>query len=282
MRKKKATHIFIMIFLAGLSLLLYPTVSSSWNAIHASEAVTSYREEADALSENQYDELFSAAQSYNSALAEKEQSYGLSEEQQKVYEGLLNLNGSGIMGYIEIPSIDVELPIYHGTDESVLQRSVGHLDWTSLPVGGENTHCVLSGHRALPSAKLFTDLNKLNIGDLFMITVLNRKITYEVDRIETVEPDDVESLEIQEGEDLCTLFTCTPYGINTHRLLVRGHRVPNGKESAHITSEAEQIRPVMVMPFITLPFLLIVFAVMRWIDRRKEWDEGAFTDEKVS
>ena len=166
------------------------------------------------------------------------------------------------MGYIEIPTIKLSLPIYHGTEDSVLQIAVGHLDWTSLPAGGESTHCVLSGHRGLPSAKLFTNLDQLVEGDTFVIRVLDEVLTYEVDRILIVEPDDVSALQIEPGKDLCTLVTCTPYGINSHRLLVRGHRVENQSEAIRVTSDAIQIEPLLVAPAVALPILLILLIVL--------------------
>lgn len=271
--KKKTIVLFLLFFLAGLSLLLYPAVSNYWNSVHATQAVTSYRDAAKSLSDAQFTELLSAAEAYNTALAEKKQSYFLTDEQKQTYLDTLNLEGNGVMGYIEIPAIDVVLPIYHGTEEAVLQTSAGHLEWTSLPVGGDSTHCVLSGHRGLPSAKLFTDLDKLTPGDTFLVTVLNRTLTYEVDSIETVEPAQVNDLEIQAGKDLCTLVTCTPYGINTHRMLVHGHRVENAKASARITSEVVQIEPLIVMPFVAIPLMLAAFWLMSRFDKKQ--DEGA-------
>ena len=172
---------------------------------------------------------------------------------------MLRIPGTETFGYIEIPSLDVMLPIYHGTQDAVLQRAIGHLEWTSLPVGGESTHSVLSGHRGLPSEKLFTELDKLAEGDVFILRILNETLTYEVDRIRIVEPEDTTDLMIEEGKDLCTLVTCTPYGINTHRLLVRGHRVENREEAKNVplTSEAVQVEPMVVAPFLAIPLLLI-------------------------
>ena len=193
----------------------------------------------------------------------------MSEEQQKQYDSLLNFDGTGNMGYINIPKINVELPIYHGTSDSVLQTSIGHLEETSLPVGGESTHTVLSGHRGLPSAKLFTDLDKLTEGDTFTLNILNQTLTYEVDQIRIVEPTDLSDLQIEEGQDLCTLVTCTPYGINTHRLLVRGHRIANQNGEAQVIADALQIRPIYIMPFVAVPILLIlIIAVLIFPKRR--------------
>lgn len=178
------------------------------------------------------------------------------------------------MGYIEIPSIDCSLPIYHGTEESVLQTAIGHLEWTSLPVGGESTHCVLSGHRGLPSAKLFTNLDKLVEGDVFMLRILDEVLTYEVDQILIVEPQETAELQIVEGQDYCTLVTCTPYGINTHRLLVRGHRIDNMEEAktVHVTADAVQIEPMIVAPIVAIPILLVLFIALI-IPRHKKREE---------
>lgn len=279
MRSKITTFLFVLILLAGLSLLLYPTASNYWNSFHATVAVSSYRETADSLSRKRSEAILAAAERYNAELSENGQDYRLSSEERAQYESALNIDGTGMMGYLEIPAIDLELPVYHGTEESVLQSAVGHLEWTSLPVGGESTHCVLSGHRGLPSAKLFTDLDRLTAGDTFTVTVLNRTVTYEVDTIQTVLPEEVDTLRIQEGKDLCTLVTCTPYGINTHRLLVQGHRVENGKKPVQITSEAAQVEPVMVVPFVALPLMFVAFTLMRQIDRKRNREEGAVIDE---
>ena len=229
MKSKKSNFITIFLFLmllAGLSLLLYPSISDYWNSFHSSRAISEYAENVAEMDTEQYDEMWSAAWEYNQSLLARSTGFTLSDEQKQEYESLLDVSGLGIMGYVEIPEISASLPIYHGTEESVLQVAVGHLEWSSLPVGGESSHCVLSGHRALPSAKLFTDLDKLREGDIFLLRVLDEVLTYEVDQILIVEPQNTASLQIVEGKDLCTLVTCTPYGVNTHRLLVRGHRIP--------------------------------------------------------
>ena len=273
MKKKSGnitTILLVVILLAGLSLLLYPSFSDYWNSFHQSRAIASYAEQVAQLDENQYDEIWSAAADYNASLAERSNAYILSDEQKAAYEQLLNVSGTGIMGYIEIPSIDCSLPIYHGTDEGVLQIAVGHLEWTSLPVGGAGTHCVLSGHRGLPSAKLFTDLDKLAVGDVFMLRVLDEVLTYEVDQILIVEPQDTDALQIEPGQDYCTLVTCTPYGINTHRLLVRGHRIENLEQAktVHVTADAVQIEPMIVAPIGAIPMLLVLFAALMSPHRR--------------
>ena len=260
MRKHASTIFLILILVVGLSLMLYPSISNWWNEAHQSRAIAAYSQEVSKLDENRYDELWQQAREYNRSLVGRENAYLLDDSQKAEYERLLDVSGMGIMGYIEIPSINVSLPIYHGTEESVLQVAVGHLEWTSLPVGGESTHCVLSGHRGLPSAKLFTDLDRLVVGDRFRLGVLDQVLTYEVDQILIVEPQDTEALLIEEGKDLCTLVTCTPYSINTHRLLVRGHRVETEKDAKNVrvTSDAIQIEPYLVAPVVAAPILLVL------------------------
>lgn len=258
------TLLLILILLAGVSLLLYPTVSDYWNSFHQSRAIASYAEQVANIDDAQYEELWDAAQDYNQSLLHRPNDFLLSDEQQEIYKSLLDIGGNGIMGYIEIPMIDVMLPIYHGTKESVLQIAVGHLDWTSLPVGGAGSHCVLSGHRGLPSARLFTDLDKLKVGDVFMLHVLNEILTYEIDQILIVEPQDTDPLLIEPGKDLCTLITCTPYGINSHRMLVRGHRIESQEEpkDIRITADAVRIEPLMVAPFVAVPILLVLLIIL--------------------
>lgn len=272
MRKHASTIILIFILVVGLSLMLYPSFSNWWNEAHQSRAIAAYSQEVSKLDENRYDELWQQAWEYNRSLVGRENAYLLDDSQKAEYERLLDVSGMGIMGYIEIPSLKVSLPIYHGTEESVLQVAVGHLEWTSLPVGGESTHCVLSGHRGLPSAKLFTDLDRLVVGDRFRLGVLDQVLTYEVDQILIVEPQDTEALLIEEGKDLCTLVTCTPYGINTHRLLVRGHRVETEKDAKNVrvTSDAIQIEPYLVAPVVAAPILLVLLLGLLIPRRRKK------------
>ena len=264
MKKHLPTIILFFILFIGLSLLLYPSISDFWNSQHQSRAIAVYSEQVAQIDEDRYDELWSAALEYNQSLLERPNSFVLSEEQKEKYEALLDVGGNGVMGYIEIPSIDVSLPIYHGTDEAVLQIAVGHLEWTSLPVGGSGSHCVLSGHRGLPSARLFTDLDKLSEGDIFIFRVLDEVLTYEVDQIRIVEPQDIDTLLIEEGKDLCTLVTCTPYGINSHRLLVRGHRIENTPEtiSIRVTADAMQIEPLIVAPIVAIPLLIMMLILL--------------------
>ncbi|MDO5154162.1 MAG: class C sortase [Eubacteriales bacterium] len=263
MKNKLSTILLIFVFLIGLSLLLYPTVSDYWNSLHQTRAIAGYAQAAAQVDNEAYDALLAQAAEYNRTLPGKENPLIMTDQEREEYSSLLDISGTGIMGYIEIPQIKISLPIYHGTGESVLQTAVGHIEGTSLPVGGESTHCVLSGHRGLPSAKLFTDLDELTAGDLFVLHVLDETLTYEVDQILIVEPEDVEALGIQEGKDYCTLVTCTPYGINTHRLLVRGHRVENQKETVRVSADAVQIRPVVVAPMVAVPLVLfLVLAIM--------------------
>lgn len=267
---KWITPLLCVFLFAGLCLLLYPAVSNYWNSFTQSKAIAAYSEEIAYLDEDRYEQLWDSAIEYNESLVGKKPEYELEGEQKEYYDSLLNVTGNGVMGYIEIPSINCSLPIYHGTDVDVLQVAVGHLEWSSLPVGGKSTHCVLSGHRGLPSASLFTDLDKLIEGDLFMIRILDEILTYEVDQIRIVEPHEVEELQIVEGEDYCTLVTCTPYGVNSHRLLVRGHRIKNmdSAQTIQVTANALQIEPILVASILMFGMLCILF-VLILIPRRK-------------
>ena len=270
MGKHLSTIILLLLMLIGLSLLLYPTVSDCWNAFHQTRAIAFYTESVAKLEKPQYENLWQAARAYNQALSIREAPDYFSEDPE--YESLLDVSGLGVMGYLEIPKIDVSLPIYHGTEESVLQIAVGHLPWSSLPVGGKSTHCVLSGHRGLPSARLFTDLDQLQMGDTFLLRVLDETLTYEVDQICIVEPQEVAALEIVEGQDYCTLVTCTPYGINTHRLLVRGHRVESAGQvkALRVTADAVQIEPVLAAPIVAAPMLLVLLILLLLPRRRRK------------
>ncbi len=281
--KKKRDHfltvLFILILFAGLSLLLYPSISNYWNSFHSTQAIANYTEEVANLDHQEYDDLWDAARKYNEELSRHGTAYRLTDEQTQQYETLLNVSGLGIMGSIEIPEIDVNLPIYHGTDESVLQVAVGHLEWSSLPIGGDGTHCVLSGHRGLPSAKLFTNLDQLEKGDTFLLRILDEVLTYEVDQILIVEPQETAALQIEHGKDYCTLITCTPYGINTHRLLVRGHRIDTLQEASaiRIIADAIQIEPLLVTPIVALPILLVLLMIL--LRPRKPRNYGGDIDE---
>lgn len=259
-RNRWVNLILVLLLLAGLSLLLYPTVSDYWNSLHQSKAITAYADTVAQMDDSKLREIMAAAEEYNATLLQRENEFALTAEQRKEYIGQLNPDGNGIMGYIEIPSIQCSLPIYHGVDEAVLRVAIGHIDWTSLPTGGESTHTVLSGHRGLPSAKLFSELDKLREGDLFMIRVLDELFTYEVDQILIVEPNEVDPLLIEKGKTYCTLVTCTPYGVNTHRMLVRGHRIENPKEvlKVRVTADAIQVEPMIVAIFVGVPMVLLL------------------------
>ena len=257
MRKNLSTIILILIFLVGLSVMLYPSVSDAVNRKHQSRAVAGYAEEVEQLSDADYQTYFDAADAYNRQLNTTPNAF-YKPDLVSGYAQTLDISGTGIMGYITIPKISVELPIYHGTDEGVLQVAAGHLEGSSLPVGGAGTHAVISAHRGLPSAKLFTNLDELEVGDRFTITVLNRVLTYEVDQISIVLPTEIDQLLSTEGMDYVTLMTCTPYGINTHRLLVRGKRVETMESQKHIrvAADAFRIEPIIVAPILAIPMLL--------------------------
>lgn len=257
MRKNLSTIILILIFLVGLSVMLYPSVSDAVNRKHQSRAVAGYAEEVEQLSDADYQTYFDAADAYNRQLNTTPNAF-YKPDLVSGYAQTLDISGTGIMGYITIPKISVELPIYHGTDEGVLQVAAGHLAGSSLPVGGAGTHAVISAHRGLPSAKLFTNLDELEVGDRFTITVLNRVLTYEVDQISIVLPTEIDQLLPTEGMDYVTLMTCTPYGINTHRLLVRGKRVETTESQKHIrvAADAFRIEPIIVAPILAIPMLL--------------------------
>ena len=271
-KNRNTVILLVAVLLAGLSLLLYPLVSNYWNSIHQSQAIATYMNDVSELDAGTYDALWEEAQSYNASLLEDENRFFPDEEEQKQYEHLLSISDDDIIGYIEIPSIDVTLPIYHGTREEILQVAIGHIEGSSLPVGGPSTHCVISGHRGLPSSRLFTDIDQLSERDIFTLLVLDETLTYEVDQIRIVEPDDTSLLEIEEGEDLCTLVTCTPYGVNSHRLLVRGHRVENqAAGNLRITADAMMIDSRFVTPILAAPILLaiVLFMVLQPLKRKK-------------
>ena len=259
MRKHK-TVIFLTIgFLVGICILLYPTLSDYWNSKTQSRAVTNYESVLENLDEDVYKSIFENAYAYNKALYET--NYPLMDYKKVPgYYETLSITENDMIGYLKIDRIGIELPIYHGTSDDVLNKGVGHLEGSSLPVGGENTHCVMSAHRGLPSSKLFTDLDRMELGDTFQIVVLDQVLTYQVDFVKIIEPTDVSDLQIIEGGDYCTLFTCTPYGINTHRLLVRGIRIETIKEKPiiYVSNEAFRIEPLLVTPAVAAPMLLIL------------------------
>lgn len=259
MKKNKSTVILILVFFVGLSVMLYPTLSDYVNQLHQSRAVATYAEDVDNLTDADYSAYFEAADAFNAQIAADPDALYF-PQRFPTYESTLDVTGTGIMGYITIEKIGVELPIYHGTSDGVLQIAAGHLEGTSLPVGGGSTHAVISAHRGLPSAKLFTNLDQLEVGDTFTITVLDRVLTYEVDRISIVLPTETDLLQPVEGQDYVTLMTCTPYGINTHRLLVRGHRVNTRESQKHVrvTADATRIDPIITAPVIALPMLAVL------------------------
>jgi len=270
MKSKWMTIVLILVMVAGLSLLLYPSFASYWNTNHATRTIATYSEDISVLKEDRITEIWQNAVEYNKNFRGGGGAGGtLTEEQLAAYNALLNIGDTGMMGFIDIDCLNVSLPIYHGTSEGVLQVAAGHLDWTSLPVGGEGTHCVISGHRGLPSAKLFSDLDKLHEGQTFTLTVLDTVLTYEIDQIRIVEPENISDLVIVPGKDYCTLLTCTPYGVNTHRLLVRGHRIttPENSLGARVTSEAMQIEPLIVASLMAVPPLLVLLILV--FSRRK-------------
>ena len=271
MKKHLLSIIIIIMFIIGFSVLLYPAVSEYINAKHASRVISSYSDTIEDASDDRLGAFFTEAEDFNRRLRS---TAGAFYEPELVdgYDSALNITGTGIMGYIDIDKLEVELPIYHGVSAEVLQIGIGHLPGTSLPVGGASTHCVVSGHRGLPSARLFTDLNKLEIGDRFTITVLNRILTYEVDQIKVVLPTDTDDLQIADGKDYCSLVTCTPYGINTHRLIVRGVRTDNAetikKVGISVKNEAFRISRFITMPIAAIPLLILALILMFIHDRR--------------
>lgn len=274
MKKKNWSNIIlIVVFFVGLSVLLYPTVSDYWNSLHQSRAIATYSDAVEEMDTSDYERMWAEADAYNEKLYESGHGLGLAEDEKKEYDSLLDVSGTGIMGYIEVPKIDCSLPIYHGTDEGALQIAIGHLEGSSLPVGGKSTHCVLSGHRGLPSARLFTDLDQMEEGDIFILNILGRKLAYEVDQINVVLPEEMSDLEIEEGKDLCTLVTCTPYGINTHRLLVRGHRTEYvekkvAEEKKEVQTKKTDIRLMIAGGAGVLILLIIIIVIV--IKRRRK------------
>ena len=261
-------HLLTVLMFAGLAvgagLLLYPSVANYWNSFHQTRAIMSYSDVVSQMDTADYERILKNARAYNKRLGQNGIQWIMSDAQKQDYQSQLKVEGSDVMGYVSIPKIHVRLPIYHGTDEAVLQTSIGHLEPTSLPVGGKSSHCSVSGHRGLPSARLFTDLDKMKEGDTWTMTVLNETVTYEVDQIRIVEPADLSNLMIEKKKDFATLITCTPYGINTHRLLIRGHRIPNADGDANLTADAIQIEPLYIAPFLAgliLIALLIAFLI---------------------
>lgn len=264
MKKRLTTILAVLVFITGLSLLLYPTVSNYFNSLHQSKVVSHYSDALEKMDEAQKQAAIDAAVQYNALLVSNDARFTPSEEETRLYNSLLNPDGTGMMGYITIPEIRCKLAIYHSVDDSVLQVGVGHLEGSSLPVGGSSTHCVISGHRGLPSARLFTDIDRLEKGDLFYLHVYGKVLAYEVDKISVVEPEDYGPLEIEEGKDLCTLLTCTPYGINTQRLMVRGHRVVDSLyDESNITSDAARVDTLVVASCVGVVLMLVGIVVSK-------------------
>lgn len=270
MKGRKTTVILLITFFIGLSVLLYPSFSSYWNSKTQSEAIIDYEEMLSQYKPEDYTAIFDEAREYNERLAAM--SDPMTEGAKLTeYSDILDISGTGMMGYVTIPKISQELPVYHGTSDDVLSVAAGHLQGTSLPIGGESTHCVVSAHRGLPTAVLFTYLDRMEIGDLFSFTILDRTFSYEVDQIRIVEPDDTSLIQIDEGKDLCTLLTCTPYGINTQRLLVRGHQVDATQtRSIYVANEAFRIEPLVVMPIVALPIILALLIYVMVAPVKKE------------
>jgi len=278
MKKHILNIVIILMFVIGFSVLLYPAISEYINSKHASRIIASYNETVKNSGEAELKQLIDEADDYNKRLSQNSSAF-YTPDLVSGYDDALDITGNGVMGYIDIDKLNLELPIYHGVSKEVLQIGVGHLPGTSLPVGGESTHAVLSGHRGLPSAKLFTDLNEMEVGDTFTVTVLDRVYTYEVDQIKVVLPSETSDLQIVKGEDHCTLMTCTPYGINTHRLLVRGVRIESAeavrKVGVVVKNEAFRIDPLIVMPIVAIPFLLIAITAVFIHDKKKNQKKKA-------
>lgn len=273
--KRWQTALLVLVFFAGLSLLLYPTFSDYWNSLRQSRLVAEYMGNVSSLAEKQKQSFFDEANAYNEDLAKQPMHFNLNAEELVRYENTLDVSGTGVMGYLEVPRINVSLPIYHSIDKEVLEFAIGHLPGSSMPVGGPSTHAVLTGHTGLPSARLLTDLEELDIGDVFYIQIMTETLTYEVDQIRKVLPEVTKDLAITPGEDYCTLVTCTPYGVNSHRLLVRGHRIETTKEaSLHFVADAIMIDPLIVVPVLAAPILLLIFILVmiqpNWGKKRKE------------
>ena len=279
MRKWLKKHLVNMILfgivLIGLGLLAYPTFADWWNSLHQARAIQSYAAAVANLDREEYDRIIEEAEKYNRELSRTGSVWNMQEAQIREYNYQLAIDDSGIMGYIDIPKINIKLPLYHGTDERILNIAIGHIAGTSLPVGGEGTHCVLSGHRGLPSARLFTDLDKVVEGDTWTLTVLDRTYTYECDQIRVVEPTDLSNLAMEPGKDYCTLVTCTPYGVNTHRLLVRGHRIANASGEANVIADAILIESVYIAPFIAVPMLIVLIIEMLIVTGRRRRKKAA-------
>ncbi len=262
LKKQIPNIIFGLIFLVGLAIFLYPSVSNYINSKHQSRAIASYQDALSTISEDDYSKIWQEAYDYNAMLAERPMSFTLSEEELAEYNSILDPLGTGIMGYIEIENIGVNLPIYHGTEEKILQVGIGHLEGTSFPTGTPTTHAILSGHRGLPSAKLFSDLDQMIVGDTFLLHILDQTFAYQVDQINIVLPEETNDLAIVDGKEYVTLVTCTPYGVNSHRLLVRAKRVDYNEETKLIVpADATRYSNMIVAPFLGAPVILLLFVI---------------------
>jgi sortase A len=271
MKRRKGTIILLVSFFIGLSVLLYPSISSYWNSKTQSKLIYDYETMLAQYRPEDYTALFEQADDYNEKLLTLENPLLEKSELEDLYYTTLNVSGTGMIGYITVPKISQELPLYHGTSDSVLAFAAGHFEGTSLPVGGKSTHSVVSAHRGLPTAVLFTHLDRMEIGDTFYFTILDRTVTYGVDQIRIVEPDDASLIRIVDGKDYCTLLTCTPYGINTQRLLVRGHQIDASQtRNIYIANEAYRIEPVIVMPIVALPIIFILLVYVMFAPVKKE------------
>lgn len=271
-QKKKRISIFntilVLIMLIGAGIIAYPTFSDWWNSFHQTRAIAGYVETVAQMDTKTFERIWNEAETYNATLLHRKDRFHMGEDDKKIYNSILNVTGTGIMGYIDIPKLDVSLPVYHGTDEAVLQIAIGHIEGTSLPIGGIGSHSAMSGHRGLPSAKLFSNIDQLKEGDHFLLQVLDRTLTYEVDQIHVVLPDEMQDLDFDPSKDLSTLITCTPYGVNTHRLLVRGHRVETLEDEAHFTAEAMRLDPILVAPLMASPALFLLLLLLLLSTRR--------------
>lgn len=264
-----STILLVIVILTGFSLLLYPAVSDYITSLNFRKAIADYQSKVKTLNSETYNEVLSAAKEYNIKLSQKSMTLAsLTDEEKKVYESMLDITGTGIMGYIEIPSINISLPIYHGTNDAVLQSGIGHIEGSSLPIGGESTHSILSGHRGLPSSKMFTNIDRLNKGDTFNLRVLNETLSYEIDQIQTVKPNELDVLKFEKGKDYCTLMTCTPYGVNTHRLLVRGHRIETPEQQETIQDILRKFDLRLIIPIVIIVIFTIIFLLLA-LRRRK-------------
>ena len=271
MRRRLGNLILVLILLVGVGLIAYPSFSDWWNNFHQTRAIAGYTEQVANMDKEDFDRMWAEAEEFNRYLSQSPGRFNLSTEEIARYNSILDVTGTGIMGYIDIPKIKVSLPIYHGTDEEILQIAIGHIIGTSFPIGGAGAHCAVSGHRGLPSAKLFTDIDRLQAGDRFLLQILDRTLTYEVDQIRIVEPNDLSQIQIVEGGDYCTLLTCTPYGINTQRLLVRGYRIDSTqKKNLYIANEAYKVDTLIVMPLVALPMLTVLMIYVMFAPVKKE------------